>query len=280
MGNVAIAEDARQKAARTGRHENRGLSPIFEIEESKSCCSRDEGSCFFRKVIQGVESFDGHEKSKNVLSNSKILGPHSVIFEEGEEIRHATIMIEGFAMLYRMFDGGGRSVLRIVFPGEFVMFPGWDPVEAEFTAKTMTSARICSIPLDRLEATAREHPDVAICVAARLAAELRADQRQLASLARLSAEGRLAAFLLHVHQRTVGTSASPFGSIPLPISLALLADAVGLTPVHVCRILKKMRLDGLLRWERKRLSILDPGRLSAIGKVPESAAGIGRRASP
>lgn len=279
MGSGAVTDDTGRKTGPMGREETCEWPTIVESHGSKSRCTRSGDPCVFDCLVHDSECSVDVSRSGNCFPNNSIIGANSIIFEEGDEVRHATIMMEGFAMLYRMFEGGGRSVLRIVFPGEFVMFPGWAPVVAEFTAKTMTSARIRSIPLARLEAIARKRPEVGICVAARLAEELRAVQRQLAALGRLSAEGRLAALLLHVHQRTIGTSSSPVGAIPLPISLALLADAVGLTPVHVCRILKKMRLDGLLRWEKKHLSILDPARLSAIGKVPESAAGIGRRSS-
>lgn len=207
----------------------------------------------------------GTQADLDARTRSVRAGMH--VFHQGDVIRHAMTLVKGMAVAYRLFEDGRRQVLRILFPGDILVFPGWTPGEAECTAEALTDASLCSVPLDRLEAAARRNPDIAVCVAARLAAELRADRRHLAALGRLSARERLAALLLELHRRAIDTSFTSARSVSLPVNLALLADAAGLTPVHVCRTLKQMRLDGLLEWDKGRLSILDFDRLSDVAQL-------------
>jgi hypothetical protein len=55
--------------------------------------------------------------------------------------------------------------------------------------------------------------------------------------------------------------------VHLPINQTHIADATGLTPVHVCRTLKHMRLDKLLDFHKGQLVLFDPCRLAKIAQL-------------
>ncbi len=54
--------------------------------------------------------------------------------------------------------------------------------------------------------------------------------------------------------------------IPFPLTQEELADATGMTPVHVNRMIKQLRADGLIDLQGKILSILDPQELLEVAK--------------
>ena len=56
-------------------------------------------------------------------------------------------------------------------------------------------------------------------------------------------------------------------AVHLPINQTHIADATGLTPVHVCRTLKHMRLDKLLDFHKGQLVLFDPCRLAEIAQL-------------
>jgi hypothetical protein len=55
-------------------------------------------------------------------------------------------------------------------------------------------------------------------------------------------------------------------SIDFPITQADLADATGLTPSHVNRILQRFREDGLIELRSRTLTITNPVRLKDVGQ--------------
>ncbi len=56
----------------------------------------------------------------------------------------------------------------------------------------------------------------------------------------------------------------------LPLSQIVLADALGMTPVHIKRVLKELRLTGAMDLQRGQLLILDPGKLVQIAGFDEN----------
>ena len=62
------------------------------------------------------------------------------------------------------------------------------------------------------------------------------------------------------------TSGGPF-EVDFPLRQHHIADAVGLTPVHVSKLLSDFRRNGLIRLSERTLVILDPDRLRALSKL-------------
>jgi CRP-like cAMP-binding protein len=82
-----------------------------------------------------------------------------------------------------------------------------------------------------------------------------------------SAYGRMAHFFCEMvtRFRAVQVAEQDAPAIRLPLTQAILADALGLTAVHVNRTLNSLRRDGLLTVHRGVLSILDWNGLQKAG---------------
>lgn len=67
-----------------------------------------------------------------------------------------------------------------------------------------------------------------------------------------------------VRFRVVGLA--PDDGYPFPLTQNELAEAVGLTPVHVNRTLQQLRADGLVEFRGKLLTVKDPAGLKRLGR--------------
>ena len=94
---------------------------------------------------------------------------------------------------------------------------------------------------------------------------------------RRSARGRVAYLLCELawRQRAVGMIEG--NAIRLPLTQTELADAPGLTPVSVNRILQAFRRELLITLRRRRLILHDPERLQAISEFTPDCSGCLRR---
>lgn len=93
---------------------------------------------------------------------------------------------------------------------------------------------------------------------------------RLVNLSRRSARQKLAHFIMEMYERlakTVGRQED--NSLRLPLSQEMLADVLGLSPVHVSRTFSALDEEGLLHRSRHRLQLPDPAALAAAGQFDE-----------
>ncbi len=92
---------------------------------------------------------------------------------------------------------------------------------------------------------------------------------RLVNLARRSAKQKLAHFILEVYQRLRQTGPEGGCQMRLPMSQELLADLLGLSPVHVSRTFTALSEDGLVHRDRHRLTIPDLQTLARQGEFDD-----------
>jgi CRP-like cAMP-binding protein len=81
------------------------------------------------------------------------------------------------------------------------------------------------------------------------------------NLGQRSAYERLAHLLIELYLRLEAVGRAHDGRCDFPLTQNDLADATGLTAVHVNRTLQELRHDGLIELDRKQLQILDLERM-------------------
>jgi CRP-like cAMP-binding protein len=202
---------------------------------------------------------------------------HEHLARQGEAPRCVFRVEEGWACRYRTLSGGRRQITALFLPGEYCE-PQW--LLGETAAEPimgLTAVRAKSMALAALATSGGARNDG---MTAMLAATLRALSRQaewIVALGRKSAAERLCAFFADIHERLDrgGRLIDPRSCI-MPITQVDLADVVGLTPVHVNRVLRQLRQDGLIELEGRVLRISDPARLERVGSGGSSGRGGAR----
>ena len=190
---------------------------------------------------------------------------HEHLVRPGEMPRSIFRVEEGWACRYRTLSGGRRQITALFLPGEYCE-PQWllgDSVTSPILA--LTAVRAGSIALTDMSAGGGRNESMT----AMLSATLRILSRQtdwIVALGRKTAVERLCAFLSDIRERLekAGRLLDQQRCI-MPLTQAAIADVVGMTPVHVNRILKQLRAEGLIELQGKMLRIPDPARLDRIG---------------
>lgn len=204
------------------------------------------------------------------------------VFSSSRRNEEVFYLAEGWVALYDLLEDGRRQILQFVLPGALFGFRSGNKAMATYAAQALTKATVWVIPADALDALIIEHPQVGIQVALMIARDQSLTFDHLTSIGRRSARERIARLLLELILRY--QAQSPRGRIermPLPLTQEHLADATGLSNVHVNRILSELRKQDIVRFHYRRLSILNFGKLKeAAGIDPSQAplAAAGERA--
>jgi len=99
----------------------------------------------------------------------------------------------------------------------------------------------------------------------------RADQL-IVDLGRRTADERIARLMLNLAERLgrrgmIRTAAAPAIEMDFPLRQHHIADATGLTPVHVSKVLSEFRRSGLIRISDRSLTILDPAGFRRVAQM-------------
>lgn len=187
------------------------------------------------------------------------------IFREGEPSPHAYTLFEGWAAIYKTLPNGKRQIMRFALPGDFIGFQPDLEGPMMYGAAAVTSCTLCAFPRSNLSVMLRENQELAVQMALMNARYMEWCQYHLMGTGRQSAKERIAFLLLELYYRSkLQCGDASEDSIPFPICQEEIADAVGLTTVHVNRTLKEMRAEGLVECNARRLAIKDEARLIEI----------------
>lgn len=163
----------------------------------------------------------------------------------------------GWACVQRLLADGGRQITRILLPGDMVGLVVEDPRDIGQEVRAITPVTANVAPLKRLDALFRSRPDSASALYWMALWEQSFLAARLTDIGRRSAFDRVAHLALDVYQRISFLEPRTNGEIEWPLTQETLADALGLSAVHVNRTLKKLKAEGFIASERGRLRFDD-----------------------
>ena len=186
------------------------------------------------------------------------------IVEEGETASAIYLIKEGFACRYRLLPEGSRQIVSFLLPGDLCDVTSLLGRPMDHSIGTLTTTRVAVIAPDTLsDLLRREHRIAAALWWSNLQDEAMLRER-IVALGRRNAHGRIAYLLCELLWRHEAVGLSQDGTVDLPLTQAELGDALGLTPVHVSRVLKQFRDEGFIELVHHRLTIRDLARLQRI----------------
>jgi CRP/FNR family transcriptional regulator len=178
----------------------------------------------------------------------------------GEMNRGILVICEGWAFRFAQLTNGKRQIFSVILPGEIVN-PASLFGQTTDSVQAVTDVRYCYLAAADIHKKIREDDTAAKFWAQLIAADRQMSDELLVDLGQRAADGRIAAFILRMMKRLSDNIDPPKQVFQLPLRQQHFADLLGLTPVHVCRILSAFRKekicdisDGIVRiWDLEAL---------------------------
>jgi CRP-like cAMP-binding protein len=205
-------------------------------------------------------SDDDLQALDRLSADARDMVPRRNIIREGDRPDRVHLMVEGWAARYKLLPGGSRQITAFLIPGDFCDLHVTILGEMDHSIITLTRAKVAFIRRGEIEAlTERPRLTRALWWATLVdEAVLRAWIVNVGRREAFEAIGHIMCEL-YLRMKNVGLAADH--SFELPLTQEELADALGLTPVHVNRVLQRMRGEGLITFKSGSLTILDYPRL-------------------
>ncbi len=171
-------------------------------------------------------------------------------------------LTQGWVILYNILEDGRRQILHFALPGAVLGFHPANGAMMTYSAQALTDTIVCPIPHKALLQLVNQRPEFGLRLAWLIARDRCLAFDRLTSIGRHSARERVAHLLLELFIRYRSQwPGSQIEEMHLPLTQEHIGDATGLTFVHVNRVLRDLRKDGIVEFHYRRLRILDPDKL-------------------
>lgn len=204
------------------------------------------------------------EREGLVVGEPHLVHPGRDILGEGALVSHPSLLLAGMACRYKMLGDGRRAIVAFLIPGDFAGPCFLQEHKTDFGVAALTVCEVADIPRLPDRALSGGSPSLARALL-RLDQLDRAIQRTwLANIGQCHADKRLAHLLCELHYRFAQVGLADERGFPFPMTQADLADALGLSQVHVNRVMQHLKELGLVRTENRMIQFPHPDLLEAF----------------
>jgi CRP-like cAMP-binding protein len=184
----------------------------------------------------------------------------SDLVREGDWPGRSILILSGFATRYRVLKAGERQITAIHVPGDFVDLHSFVLKEMDHSVGALSHCRIRYFPHEGLRDITERFPHLTRVLWLMTLLDSSIHREWIVAMGRRSAGAQLAHLICELYVRLGIIGLVENQSFSLPITQVELSDALGISAVHVNRVLQELRTENLFTWHNQTIHILDwPG---------------------
>tara|TARA_R110002072_G_scaffold103347_5_gene226795 strand:+ start:509 stop:1276 length:768 start_codon:yes stop_codon:yes gene_type:complete len=195
---------------------------------------------------------------------NKSVKPRETLIAQGEQLKRVFILESGWAIRKRDMEDGRRQILNFLLPGDIFDLQALINSKADHSVETLTACELLSFDTADFVAAASTDMTTLSSLWWATVQEEGILREQIVRVGRMSAIERIAHLILELQRRLIIAGAPPgLARSSLPITRTQIADALGLSSVHVSRTITVMRRMGLIATDHV-LEVLDTESLVSV----------------
>lgn len=217
---------------------------------------------FFRKLERrDVLSADERAALLAAAGSEATFAAGSDLVREGDRPDHSILVLEGITTRYSILKGGQRQITAIHVPGDFVDLHSLMLKQMDHSVGALSHCRVVTFPHPGLVAITETHPHLTRLLWLMTLIDAAIQREWIVAMGRRSAAEQLAHLICELYVRLGVANLVHDESFTFPINQTELGDALGLSAVHVNRVLQDLRAENLFTWQGQVVHVLDWPRL-------------------
>ena len=220
-------------------------------------------------VVSKLEAFtrlsgDDRAALSAVSRNFRYIDARRDLIAEGDKPRHVHLVLDGWACRYKQLPDGKRQIVSLFLPGDFCDVNVHVLRHMDHNIGAITRLKVAMVTSEEMNALITGRPRIAQALWWHELVAAAIQREWTFNIGQRNAYERLAHLLIELYLRLSTVGRAHDGRCDFPLTQNDLADATGLTSVHVNRTLQDLRHDRLIELERKQLQILDLPRMTDV----------------
>ncbi len=218
------------------------------MEHDESCIVRHFG--YYATLVESDKAL-----LRELESQAVPVKAGTVLWEDRDEANEFCTLKRGWAYAFRHLENGTRQVIEVYLPGDIIGLREFAFSQRLAGVRMAEDGVACFFPHQNILSLFESSFTLTSILFAITSRQQVLITERLVNLARRSARQKLAHFLLEICQRVNQTKATGEQCFHLPLSQELLADLLGLSPVHVSRTFSALGEEGLIYRDRHQVTI-------------------------
>jgi len=232
----------------------------INFDQLKVSCA----SCTLRELCipQGM-SDDELKLIDTVIERKKPVHKNDYLFRAGDTNRSIYAVLSGSVKTLVDNPNGEEQIVGFHLPGELLGMDGFSGDAHTCSAVALETSSVCEFPLESLDEVCHVVPSIQYAMRRIMGKEVTKDHGMLLLLGRMSAEEKLASFLISLSKRMAQRHWKPT-EFNLTMPRQDIANYLGLAVETVSRLFAHLQDAEIIEVDRRRVNISDMDRLQAI----------------
>ncbi len=188
---------------------------------------------------------------------------------EGQSVTHFALIEDGLACRQKFTNAGDRQIVAFHMRGDFLNLQNLFLSTSEDNVQAVTRTRIMEFPMAALRRLVLNNASIGRAIWIEALADAAICHEWILNIGRRNARARLAHLLCELHTRLSASIENGDRQL-FSITLEQFADALGLTSVHISRVLKWLTEQGVIERSKRRISVSKIAELRQIGDFNDS----------
>ncbi|WP_336491980.1 Crp/Fnr family transcriptional regulator [Methylobacterium nigriterrae] len=192
-----------------------------------------------------------------ITAQSRVIGPHCDLIREGERPENVFLITAGLACRYKVLSNGSRQILALLLSGDLCDLNVALLGAMDHSIGTLSPCLVAEVSRATVAELSTNHPRILQGLLWSTLVDLATCREWLLSLGQRPADQRIAHLFCELLLRLQLVGCADGNSFDLPLTQGELGDVLGISNVHVNRVLQDLRKRNLIVFRGGRLEILD-----------------------
>ncbi len=211
-------------------------------------------------------SHDEKQVMEDSIAAVRTLPGRSLLVRAGDRVEHSTLLLEGYICRYMDDREGQRQLVAVHVPGDFVDLHAFPMKYLDHDVATLGQVKVATFEHRTLTTVTERFPHLTRMLWFSTLLDAAMHREWIFRLGRLGAEGRLAHLFCELDARLEMVGLARDGVYTLAMTQPDLAEACGITGVHVNRVLRVLREREALTFRNNEVRILNRKVLATIAE--------------
>lgn len=214
------------------------------------------------------DSLSNEEKAllEGLMSTERDFAVGQDIVSSGSRLTYSTLILDGLAARYKVLADGGRQITSLHVPGDFVDLYAFLLKTMDHGITALSPCHVIIADHSKLRSITEKAPHLTRLLWLDTLVDGAIHREWIVAMGRRSKVSHLAHLLCELFVRLQVVKRTNGMNFHLPVSQAELADVLGLSVVHMNRVISALRNSGVISWANHTVTILDWHKLQQIAE--------------
>ncbi|MDA9404189.1 Crp/Fnr family transcriptional regulator [Bradyrhizobium sp. CCBAU 45389] len=191
---------------------------------------------------------------------------NQTVLRDGEEPSECCLIVDGFCVRSKTIPDGRRQILSIHIPGDLPNLQNLHYATVDHDLVALSDCTLAFIGHRALKELIRERPGVGEMFWRDTLVDAAISREWLVNVGQRSTYNRLAHLIIELRERLRLVGRVIDNTFAIPLTQEQLGEAMGVTSVHTNRILRDLRINGVLELQRGTVHILNEHKLQELAQ--------------